>query len=164
MGITKINKGRQLPGHTNSTLREKWPIKEFFLVRIILYSVPIQENTDQKKLRIWRLFTQCNLCHASSDYGMTQLKLCPNFKHKIWTGKTATELCWPTALNRSTVVHWRRWKRLTSLFLQNICKGSNEIDNKYKREKAYHNISKKTFPKQMQTKMDAVNRIKRPFR
>ena len=25
------------------------------------YSVRIQENTDQKKLRIWTLFTQCNL-------------------------------------------------------------------------------------------------------
>ena len=32
-----------------STLREKCP--EFFLVRI-------QENTDQKKLRIWTLFKQ----------------------------------------------------------------------------------------------------------
>ena len=26
-----------------------------------LYSVQIQENTDQKKLRIWKLFTQCML-------------------------------------------------------------------------------------------------------
>ena len=31
---------------------------EFFLVRIFLYSVRIQENTDQKKLRIWTIFTQ----------------------------------------------------------------------------------------------------------
>ena len=30
-----------------------------FLVRIFLYSDWIQENTDQKKLRIWTLFTQC---------------------------------------------------------------------------------------------------------
>ena len=28
---------------------------EIFLVRIFLYSVRIQENTDQKKLRIWTL-------------------------------------------------------------------------------------------------------------
>ena len=25
------------------------------------YSVRIQENTDQKKLRIWTIFTQCEL-------------------------------------------------------------------------------------------------------
>ena len=35
------------------TLREKCPNTEFFLVPIFLYSVRIQENTDQKKLRIW---------------------------------------------------------------------------------------------------------------
>ena len=40
-------------------LREKCPNREFFLTRIFLYSVRIQENTDQKKLRIWALFTQC---------------------------------------------------------------------------------------------------------
>ena len=32
---------------------------EFFLVRFFLYSDWIQKNTDQKKLRIWTLFTQC---------------------------------------------------------------------------------------------------------
>ena len=26
------------------------------------YSVRIQESTDQKKLRIWTLFTLCNIC------------------------------------------------------------------------------------------------------
>ena len=31
----------------------------FFLVHIFLYSDRIQENTNQKKLRIWTLFTQC---------------------------------------------------------------------------------------------------------
>ena len=31
---------------------------EFFLVRIFLYLVRIQESTDQKKLGIWTLFTQ----------------------------------------------------------------------------------------------------------
>ena len=39
------------------TLREKCPNTEFFQVRIFLYSVQRQENTDQKKLRIWTLFT-----------------------------------------------------------------------------------------------------------
>ena len=34
------------------TLREKCPHTEFFLVRI-------QENTGQKKLRIWTILTQC---------------------------------------------------------------------------------------------------------
>ena len=39
------------------TLRQKSPNTEFFLVRI-------QENTDQKKLRIWTLFRQWNLIGA----------------------------------------------------------------------------------------------------
>ena len=34
------------------------PNTELFLVRIFLYSDWIQENTDQKQLRIWTLFTQ----------------------------------------------------------------------------------------------------------
>ena len=41
------------------TLREKCPKTGFFLVRIFLYSVQIQKNADQKKLRLWTLFTQC---------------------------------------------------------------------------------------------------------
>ena len=40
-------------------LYKNCPNTEFFLVRIFLYSVRIQENTNQKKLRIWTLFTQC---------------------------------------------------------------------------------------------------------
>ena len=43
------------------TLREKCPNTEFFLVRIFLYSIGMQESTDQKKLRIWTLFTQCEV-------------------------------------------------------------------------------------------------------
>ena len=43
----------------NLALPEKCPNTEFFLVRIFLYSVQIQENADQEKLRIWTLFTQC---------------------------------------------------------------------------------------------------------
>ena len=44
---------------TNMSLREKFPSTELFLVRIFLYSDWIRENTDQKKLCIWTLFTQC---------------------------------------------------------------------------------------------------------
>ena len=40
------------------SLREKCPNTEFFLVRIFLYSGWIQENKDQKKLRLWTLFMQ----------------------------------------------------------------------------------------------------------
>ena len=53
---------------------EKCPNTEFFLVRICPYldwmrivlrispySVRMRENTNQKKLRIWTLFTQCKL-------------------------------------------------------------------------------------------------------
>ena len=40
------------------SLRNKGQNTEFFLARIFPYSVQIWENTDQKKLRIWALFTQ----------------------------------------------------------------------------------------------------------
>ena len=39
-------------------LREKCPNAEIFLVRIFMYSDWIEENTDQKQLRIWTIFTQ----------------------------------------------------------------------------------------------------------
>ena len=42
----------------NLALREKCPNTEFFLLCIFLYSGLIQENTDQKNLLIWTLFTQ----------------------------------------------------------------------------------------------------------
>ena len=43
---------------SSDTLREKCPNTDFFLVRDFLYSVRIQGNTEQKKLRIWTFFTQ----------------------------------------------------------------------------------------------------------
>ena len=39
------------------TLHERCQNTEFFLVRIFMYSDWIRENTDQRKLRIWTLFT-----------------------------------------------------------------------------------------------------------
>ena len=41
------------------TLHEKCPNTKVFILRIFPYSVLIRENTVQKKLRIWTLFTQC---------------------------------------------------------------------------------------------------------
>ena len=38
--------------------RENCPNREFLLVRIFSYSIRIRENMDQKKLRIWILFTK----------------------------------------------------------------------------------------------------------
>ena len=52
----------------SGALREKCPDTEFFLVCIFVnlrkspYSVQMQENTDQKKLRIWTLFTEPRFC------------------------------------------------------------------------------------------------------
>ena len=43
------------------SLREKYPSTEFFLVRI-------QEDTDQKKLGIWTLFTQW-MSSSKADFG-----------------------------------------------------------------------------------------------
>ena len=47
------------------SLREKCPNTELFLVRLFLYSDWIQENKDQKKLRIWTLFMQYVLLDES---------------------------------------------------------------------------------------------------
>ena len=44
----------------SSTLHKKCPNTELILVRIFLCSDWMQENTDQKYLRIWTLFAQCN--------------------------------------------------------------------------------------------------------
>ena len=52
----------------NKTLREKYPNTEFFLVRIFLYSDWIQENTEQKKLRL-------NLCLSYSFFDGSKLKI-----------------------------------------------------------------------------------------
>ena len=59
--------------HFSTPLREKCSNTEFFLVWIFPnldwireirsispYSVQMQENTDQQKLRIWTLFTRCS--------------------------------------------------------------------------------------------------------
>ena len=63
-------------------LLEKCPNTDFSLVRIFLYSVWIQENTDQKKLLIWTLFTQWNylilswlLCPKVSKINKVKLSL-----------------------------------------------------------------------------------------
>ena len=88
----------------NRTLREKYPNTEFFLVLIFLksvqirsffwclfsfipseqgylrskspYSVRIQENTDQKKLSIWTLFTQWEYANQIIVFIRTYLVQC----------------------------------------------------------------------------------------
>ena len=55
--------------------REKCPNTHLFLVHFFLYSVWIQENTDQKKLQILTLFTQCLYMWVSC--------LCMNFDVNI---------------------------------------------------------------------------------
>ena len=45
--------------HTIEQSVKSVQIQSFFVVRIFLYSVRIQENTDQKKLRFWALLTTC---------------------------------------------------------------------------------------------------------
>ena len=50
---------RSEKGYKFQPLREKCPNTELFQVRFFLYLVRMQENTDQKWLRIWTLFTQC---------------------------------------------------------------------------------------------------------
>ena len=67
---------------TNShKLCEKCPNTEFFLVSIFSYSVRIRENTDQKKLRIWTLFTQWQNIKI---WHRINLHLLNKFSNGIW--------------------------------------------------------------------------------
>ena len=50
----RISPTNMKKSYLKNTLREKCPTTEFFLVRIFPHS-------DQKKLPIWTLFTQCYL-------------------------------------------------------------------------------------------------------
>ena len=52
------------------TMREKCPNTEFSLVRIFLYSVRIQENTDQRKPRSRTFFTQCEISVRNPGLGL----------------------------------------------------------------------------------------------
>ena len=86
-------------------LREKYPNTEFFLVRILPhwdlirrdtpYSVRMQENTNQKKLRIWTLFTQ-------SFFIFMEKRLITKFIKKM--------LCtwWSESCIKFTPVFWSR--------------------------------------------------------
>ena len=56
-------------------LREKCPNTGFFLVRIFLYLDWILEKTDQKKLCIWTLFTQCDCWWKKKQFEKKLLNL-----------------------------------------------------------------------------------------
>ena len=65
------------------SLRKKCPNTEFFLTRIFLYPDWIQENTDQKKLRIWTLFMHCSLIFSGgkkNTSGMNWVKVRPSYR------------------------------------------------------------------------------------
>ena len=71
--------GNCCPAYTNPkklfrlwypTMREKCPNTEFSLVRIFLYSVRIQENTDQRKPRSRTFFTQCEISVRNPGLGL----------------------------------------------------------------------------------------------
>ena len=71
------------------TLREKCRNTEFLLVCIFLYSVRIQENTDQKKLCISALFTQWEI-------KLTHLLSNKKFPHWLYV---LYQLTWPFPLS-----------------------------------------------------------------
>ena len=61
------NKNTRVMSMTSSQCK-KCPNAEFVLVRILLYSVRIQENTDQEKLHIWTIFTQLLSHNIMNEY------------------------------------------------------------------------------------------------
>ena len=70
-------------GYTKQVpLPEKCPNTEVFLVRIFLYLDWIQENTGQKKLRIWTSFMLCAISSRSESLKLKQWK-CLHFSIKF---------------------------------------------------------------------------------
>ena len=90
------------------TLREKCSNTEFLLVRIFLYLDWIQEIADQKKVRVWTLFTQCQvkiftlimICFTYDfRVGMDSSKSCgQKFGQKLFSASLKTNECqkWTT--------------------------------------------------------------------
>ena len=68
------------------TLSEKRPNKGFFMVRIFLYSLQTQENTEQIKLRIWGVLRHSSVINRTSENdlisGQTFVRLV-----KFWSPK-----------------------------------------------------------------------------
>ena len=61
-------------------------VKSVQILRISPYSVRTRENTDQEKLRIWTLFTQCHVIRRSVSEKPTLMKLAKSFM--IWISKS----------------------------------------------------------------------------
>ena len=70
------------PSFTSLALSEKCANTEIFLVCIFLYSNWILENADQKKLRIWALFTQCSL--GQLQFHKPRTSCCKCTLHNVW--------------------------------------------------------------------------------
>ena len=62
------------------------------ILRISPYSVRMRENTDQKKLRIWTLFTQCKKILLFLFYNFSCSCLQCNISWSSYTMKTKTSL------------------------------------------------------------------------
>ena len=89
--------------HRCLKLRENCANTEFFLERIFLYSVQIQENTDQNKIRICTHFTQCD--RAIVIY----LKPAEALSMRTSARTLSEKLLWNNMFLQSqicTVIHW----------------------------------------------------------
>ena len=68
-----VNLSSEITFSISDALHENCPNTEFFLVRIFLYLFRIQENKDQKKPRIWTLFTQLREFRVRASYFSTSV-------------------------------------------------------------------------------------------
>ena len=106
--------------HESVTLCEKCPSTEFFLVRVFPrsrishirispYSVRMRENTDQKKLRIWTLFTQCKILWLFSDlpWKLMNFPVFPWSHLKFSDFSDWVESLWTFSVNISEEMYWR---------------------------------------------------------
>ena len=87
-------------------LHEKCPNAEFFLVRIFLYSVRIQKNTDQKKLCIWIIFTQCTF-RKTKDFEIQFSRRCKWVQQYITLHMKVGRVKWQILLVSG---NWQFWK------------------------------------------------------
>ena len=94
------------------SLCEKCPNKTFFLVCFFLYSDLIQKNTDQKNIRIWILFTQCNTMRCINKI-LFKIKVTSKYKERKCECSSDFKSKWIFALIFSSEQRHQFWTLFT---------------------------------------------------
>ena len=99
-------------------MREKCP-NTFFLVSFFRYLHQIQEKTNQKKLRIWTLFTQCNGNKSSKGYSKIYWASFPGMLDAIFKKLDCSKSCpYPTMCQFDITEIYSRERLLVNIYFE----------------------------------------------